>query len=100
MISRYSLSLNKPNIPEDNIVAERMAVRAVFMVSCVPARCHLATDTDISPASSSCSPQGREVWTEQEMISLIAITGNKRDAITTLSLDAADIQTVNSKSQP
>ena len=36
-----------------------------------------------------CSPQGREVWTEQEMISLIAITGNKRDAITSLSLDAA-----------
>ena len=30
-----------------------MAVMAVFMVSCVPARCHLATDTDISPASAS-----------------------------------------------
>ena len=89
--------------PEANIVAERMAVRAVFMVSCVPARCHLATDTDISPASSSCSPQGREVWTEQEMISLIAITGNKRDAITTLSLDAAARHSdspYNSKSQP
>ena len=35
------------------------------------------------------SPQGREVWTEQEMISLIAITGNKGDAITTSSPDTA-----------
>ena len=40
--------------PEDNIVAARMAVRAVWaMLSSVPARCHLATDTDIAPASSS-----------------------------------------------
>ena len=40
--------------PEDNIVAARMAVTAVWaMLSSVPARCHLATDTDIAPASSS-----------------------------------------------
>ena len=40
--------------PEDNIVAARMAVRAVWaMLSSVPARCDLATDTDIAPASSS-----------------------------------------------
>ena len=41
--------------PEDNIVAERMAVMAVVaMLSCVPSVCHQATDTDITPAS--CSP--------------------------------------------
>ena len=40
--------------PEDNIVAERMAVMAVVtMLSCVPSVCHQATDTDITPASCS-----------------------------------------------